>query len=208
MYLASLACSAAGGVEFIVLDHLGRPLENAVVTVASDDRDETGQSTAVVEQRGQQFAPRVTVVKRGSTVRFPNRDDTQHHVYSFASVKSFEIELYGGDEPPAEEFPESGIVPIGCNIHDWMLGYIVVTDDSHYGVTDSEGVAAIDATINADVAITFWHPAQVDEEPAVIALDDLKRDSRNRWQVTIKVGENDPLKTQVDPLQSLFGASR
>src|SRR5262245_28360928 len=40
--------------------------------------------TAVIDQRHEQFVPRVSIVRRGTEVAFPNTDRVQHHVYSFS----------------------------------------------------------------------------------------------------------------------------
>ena len=55
-------------------------------------------------------------------------------------------------------FEESGLVEIGCNIHDWMVGYIFVADSPYFAKTGIDGVATIDVPSD-DYEITFWHPA-------------------------------------------------
>ena len=70
--------------------------------------------------------PPVLVVMTGTAVDFPNSDQVRHQVYSFSPAKSFEIKLYSGDAPRSIQFDKPGTVILGCNIHDWMLGYILV----------------------------------------------------------------------------------
>ena len=76
--------------------------------------------------------PTVSVISAGNAVSFPNSDDILHHVYSFSPAKTFNIPLYGrgSNSDYREEFVTAGAVEIGCNIHDWMLGYIVVVDST------------------------------------------------------------------------------
>ena len=89
-------------------------------------------------QQNRQFVPHVMVVPPGTDVAFPNRDNTQHHVYSFSPARTFEIELYAGVPEAPVRFGNTGVVELGCNIHDRMQGFILVTDQRH-GMTDDQG---------------------------------------------------------------------
>jgi hypothetical protein len=79
-----------------------------------------------------------------------------HHVYSFSKTKTFELPLYKGDVYPPEVFDQPGIVVLGCNIHDGMLGYVVVVDTPHFGVTNEQGVALIDGVPNGEYVMHAW----------------------------------------------------
>lgn len=118
--------------------------------------------SAEMEQRDRQFQPKSLLVSKGSKVNFPNRDATQHHVYSFSPAKSFNLELFK-DQPEAPVvFDKTGVVEIGCNIHDRMQGFILVTDSGLTARTDASGVASV--PLPADVAgieelsLSLWHP--------------------------------------------------
>src|SRR5690349_17406520 len=66
----------------------------------------------VIEQRGAEFAPYVTVVQTGTAVDFPNNDTVRHHVYSFSQPKRFEIKLYAGKPGQPITFDKPGEVVI------------------------------------------------------------------------------------------------
>jgi hypothetical protein len=55
-------------------------------------------------------------------------------------------------------FDQPGIVVVGCNIHDSMLGYIRVVDTPHFAVTNEQGVALIDGVPNGDYTVEAWTP--------------------------------------------------
>jgi hemoglobin len=93
----------------------------------------------VIEQRGKQFAPRVTAVPVGSTVAFPNFDEVFHNVFSLSRSRAFDLGLYKSGEAREVTFDKPGIVRLGCNIHAYMSAYIVVVDAPHYVVTASDG---------------------------------------------------------------------
>jgi len=188
----------------VVIEADGKPLENAVVTVVDSDQSVGSTSFVQIEQRGQQFQPRITVVNPGSQIRFPNRDITQHHVYSFSDAKVFEIELYGGDEPEPVLFETPGIVALGCNIHDWMLGYVYVTPHSNFGVTDRSGKVDLNVGDPSLAEITVWH-AGMEDGPIEARLTDIDSGSDGDMTVSVTLPDGDPLFYEVDPLQTLFG---
>ena len=78
-------------------------------------------------------------------------------MYSFSEAKRFELELYDEFNGKPVTFDKPGIVELGCNIHDWMLAYIYVTDASYFGVTDASGNALIDAP-EGEYEVQIWHP--------------------------------------------------
>jgi plastocyanin len=148
----------ASDIQVLVKDQTGRPVEAAIVWV-EDPRGKNPPAPIQAEilQKNLQFIPAVTVIPVGSSVRFPNRDTVQHHVYSFSSAKTFDIPLYIGDSPRTIQFDRPGIVTLGCNIHDWMAAYIVVLDTGIYAQTDSRGIARL-RDLPAEATIYAWYP--------------------------------------------------
>lgn len=168
--LGVAAPSAAAVLEVTVVDESGRGIENvAVYATAADAAIEHGATaaaaessapppTAIMDQRDYEFVPHVLVVQTGTSVTFPNSDDVSHHVYSFSEAKTFELALYKGDAYPPVVFDRPGIVVVGCNIHDGMLGYIAVVDTPHFAVTDQRGVARIDGVPSGAYGVEAWTP--------------------------------------------------
>lgn len=108
-------------------------------------------------QRERQFTPYILVTQAGVPVNFPNRDPIAHHVYSFSQTKTFELPLYREEMPEPIVFDKPGVVPLGCNIHDWMLGYIVVVDTPFFTqMSDTEAV--LENLPPGDYEIRVWHP--------------------------------------------------
>lgn len=159
-YFSGLSDALADSVRLHVTDEAGLPLEDAVI-MAPGKPVEVNPEAAVMDQIGKKFEPHVLVIEQGRSVRFPNSDDIRHHVYSFSKPKPFEIKLYSGMQQAPVVFEQPGIVALGCNIHDWMIGYIVVSDTASAAQTDANGNASLDIT--ADIAkkekpLRVWHP--------------------------------------------------
>lgn len=193
-----MTAPVANTAEFRVLDTQGNAVANAVVMIDGKSGEDGHGQTASIEQRQQQFSPRVTVIRQHGSIEFPNRDLTLHHVYSFSEARSFELQLYAGDDAEPVVFDETGIVALGCNIHDWMLGFIVVTDASSFGITDASGYVSIKSIANDAESLSVWHPALLNQELTSIPLSGLSN------EITVELSQTDPLAFEIDPLQSLF----
>lgn len=135
----------------------GQPVASAVVTLTPVGRAvAVAPVDAVMDQVGSEFQPRVLVVTKGSRVQFPNSDTIRHQVYSFSAAKRFELPLYTGTPPEPVVFDRAGVVTLGCNIHDWMKGYVVVVDTPHHGITGADGRVRLEAP-EGDYLLTAWH---------------------------------------------------
>jgi plastocyanin len=141
---ALAARGAAAEVAVRVQDAAGKPVEGAVVFLEGGAVS-TAAADAVMDQIGMEFQPHVLVVRAGSRVRFPNHDKVQHEIYSFSKAKRFELPLAKDTAAEPVAFDQPGVVKLGCNIHDWMAGYIVVVPNAHYAVTGPYGRASVSA---------------------------------------------------------------
>ena len=155
-FLGTFAQAATLNVQVRSAD--GKPVADAVVTIAGPAASATKGSTLRVAQKDLTFDPFVLIVPAGATVAFPNFDHVSHHVYSFSPAKKFEIQLYGQDETRTVVFPAPGVVAIGCNIHDKMTAFLYVTDTALAAKTDANGNASIANVPEGEAKLRVWHP--------------------------------------------------
>ena len=76
----------------------------------------------------------------------------------FRRPSSFELKLFAKDQSRTVHFDKAGVVALGCNIHDQMSAFIVVTDSAWTARTDGQGMASFDDAPNAPAPVTVWHP--------------------------------------------------
>ena len=164
LFAAGLGLTAplsAAPLAVRVVDASGRPVRDAVVTLypaGSAARAPSAGGRFVVSQQNLQFHPFLTIVPVGADVSFPNLDPTKHHVYSFSPAKRFELKLFARDQSRTVRFDRAGVVALGCNIHDAMSAFIVVTDSAWTTRTNAQGIAAFGNAPNAPGRVTVWHP--------------------------------------------------
>ncbi len=153
------AISASSALSITVVSASGAPLAGAVVVaepVAGSPKPPTGQK-AIMDQRNLAFVPDVVVVQTGTAVDFPNSDQVRHQVYSFSEAKTFQLGLYAGRAHDPVVFNRAGLVTLGCNIHDNMVGYIFVTDSPWYGLTGADGSLRLHDLAPGEYTVRIWH---------------------------------------------------
>ena len=147
----------AGELDLLVSGD-GVPVANAVASLHSPEAAAALKpAPAVIDQRDTQFTPLVSVVHVGSQIRFPNSDNVRHQVYSFSPAKRFQLPLYSGKPASPVLFDTPGVVELGCNIHDWMVAYVVVVDTPYHAITDKLGRASLSAPPGR-YRLRVWHP--------------------------------------------------
>jgi plastocyanin len=159
--LAALSAHAAGTVRVVTKDPAGRPVADAVAYAVAMDSPAAVQPPAepvAIVQKDQEFIPYVTPIVVGTRVVFPNKDNVQHHVYSVSPAKKFEIPLYTGETTAPIVFDRAGPVVLGCNIHDWMVAYILVLDTPYFAKTGADGTAEITSLPPGRYHLGVWHP--------------------------------------------------
>jgi len=149
-----------GSLTVAAKQHNGKPLSGAVVTVEAETPalPPAPPAHATMDQVNLTFVPDVLVVPVHSTVQFPNSDVISHQVYSFSSARRFQLPLYRGKPYPPVTFDEPGLVTLGCNIHDNMLAYIVVTKAPFFGRTDAKGEWSAANVPAGRYRLRLWHP--------------------------------------------------
>jgi plastocyanin len=158
LLLLGAPCMAAK-VQVKLTDNSAKPLENVVFQLIPSITIESAPQLdeAIMDQVNKQFLPRILVVQKNTQVRFPNSDSIKHHVYSFSPAKVFELQLYKGLNADPLLFSKTGVVELGCNVHDWMLGYIYVVDTPYFAKTDSNGTLSLTVP-EGEYRFVIWNP--------------------------------------------------
>ena len=183
--------AVAAQIAAAVTDQEGRPLADAVVVaVPTQGNLPPAQPAAreIVDQIGQEFVPYVKPVLVGSAVFFPNKDNIRHQVYSFSPAKQFELPLYAGTPAKPIVFDKPGVVVLGCNIHDWMIGYVYVSESPYFAKTGTDGKAQLSDLPAYSYQVRVWHPRLQGAEAATRQPADLSTNARVElsWKLPLK----------------------
>lgn len=192
--IAAVAAAAPSGrsmkpatIDAVVVDQNGDPVENAVVFVLEGAVAAESVKTVEMTMKDMEFQPDFSAVSVGDSVSFPNGDSTHHHVYSFSKTKKFDSRLYKDGPPKVVEFDKPGLVKVGCKIHDWMQGTILVTPSGARASTGKDGKASLKVKASPEVKLGVYHPrlrGKPEKLERVLPVKDGK--IATRWELKLK----------------------
>jgi len=128
----------------------------------------------LIDQKALKFNPAVLVVQAGTTVDFQNDDTVQHNVF-WPSVGGNKKDAHNlGTWPKGEKrsfkFDQPGVVPLLCNVHPEMSGYIIVSPTPYYAQTDATGSFKIDNVPDGKYTVVAWHEgSRPQSKPVTVA---------------------------------------
>jgi plastocyanin len=128
----------------------------------------------VMDQKGLMFTPHIMAVQQGTTVEFLNSDTVQHNVFWTAIGTDKKLGHNLGTWPKGEKrsftFDKPGVVPVLCNVHPEMAGYIVVSPTPYFAETDDSGNYKIKDVPDGSYNVTVWHEgAKNQSKPVTVA---------------------------------------
>jgi plastocyanin len=166
----------------------GKPLPGAVITLVAEALRLPALPPvhAILDQLDLSFVPDVVVIPVGSSVSFPNSDAVSHQVYSFSTAHRFQLPLYRGKPYPPVVFDQAGVVTLGCNIHDNMLAYVIVTAAPFFGRTDAHGNWTGASLPSGRYRVALWHPLL---NESATALDRVIEVAGDAAHLTLKLGK-------------------
>jgi plastocyanin len=190
--VALLAWSSgqAAALHALITDRDRAPMADTVLMLVPTDasRDAAAAPQAapeVMDQVKLQFNPQVMVVGKGGQVAFPNSDTVAHQVYSFSTPKRFSLGLYRGLPYAPVVFDQPGLVVLGCNIHDFMLGYVYVAESPYFGKSNERGEVHVADIPAGTYALKAWGPRFKEQEAQVLQQVTLRGDET--LDVTLKL---------------------
>ena len=162
---ATCSASAVPNQTYVVSDKGG--IANIVVYLKKapkdmpDDAAVPPSEPAVFDQKGCVFEPHVLAVQAGRPVTLKSSDPVAHNVrISFFNNPSVNQIIPGnGSIEKTFELGESAPSSVACDIHPYMIGYVMVTDHPYVAVTDADGNFEIKNLPEGEHEFRVWHEA-------------------------------------------------
>jgi len=134
----------------------------------------------VMDQKGLLFAPHILVVEIGTTVDFLNSDNVAHNVFWTAVGSDKKAGHNLGTWPKGEKrsftFDKAGVVPLLCNVHPEMAGYLIVSPTPYFAETDDSGNYKIKDVPDGSYTLTVWHEGAKNQSKPVTVSGGAKAD--------------------------------
>ena len=114
----------------------------------------------IEDQKSLLFQPHVIVVLVGSTVDFLNSDKVQHNIFWPSISGNKKLSHNMGTWPQGEirnfKFDTPGVVPLLCNVHPEMSGFIIVAPTPYYAEADASGAFNVENVPDGSYTVTAW----------------------------------------------------
>ena len=125
--------------------------------------------TKQVAQKDLTFVPVLLPIRVGTSVEFPNLDDTYHNIFSYSPAKRFDLGRYRAEERPipVQIFDKPGLVTLRCDIHEHMRGLILVLNTPYFVMTDSDGHFRLSGLPAGRYTLKAWIDSRTTREKAV-----------------------------------------
>ena len=134
----------------------------------------------VMDQKGLMFQPHIVAVQQGTTVQFLNSDSVAHNVFWISVGGNKKLGHNLGTWPKGEKrpfkFDNPGAVPLLCNVHPEMSGYVVVSPTPYFALTDKSGEYKIENVPDGSYTVTAWHEGAKNQSKPVTVAGDTKAD--------------------------------
>ena len=134
-------------------------LANAVVTITDIQKGKKIEVKKVtLDQNGCEYRPHVLAFPAGTTVEILNPDGILHNVHSYSKVNS----PFNQAQPKFKktldvkiEKPEA--IEVKCDVHGWMQGWLVATENPYFAVTDNSGSFKLTDVPAGSYTVEVWH---------------------------------------------------
>ncbi|MGH8211660.1 MAG: methylamine utilization protein [Rhodanobacteraceae bacterium] len=166
--LSLAAPTHAGSLEVRLFDQHGKPVADAVVTLLPRDGTPApaqAGTVKVIDQKNLTFIPYIEMFRPGDSVVFRNSDGTRHHVYSFSPAKAFEFVLAPGEKSAPLVLDKTGVIAVGCNIHDQMIAYLYVSGAPWIAHPRADGTVEFDDLPAGAYTVRVWQPRLRPSQP-------------------------------------------
>ncbi len=128
----------------------------------------------VMDQKQLLFQPHVLVVQLGTTVDFLNSDNVQHNIFwpmvSGNKKMSHNMGTWPKGETRSFKFETPGVVPLLCNVHPEMSGFIIVAPTPYFAESDASGDFKIENVPDGSYTVTAWREGmKTQSKPVTLA---------------------------------------
>lgn len=159
MVVASSMAALAGDIEGKVTGMKGKSV--VYVDAIAGKTFPAPKDHPVMDQKGLMFSPHITVIQQGTTVEFLNSDTVQHNAFWTAISGDKKAGHNLGTWPKGEKrpftFAKAGVVPVLCNVHPEMTGYVIVSPTPYFAETDDSGNYKIKDVPDGSYTVIAWH---------------------------------------------------
>ena len=131
----------------------------AVITITDIQKGKKIETKKVtLDQKGCEYHPHVLAFPAGSTVEILNPDGILHNVHSYSKVNSPFNQAQPKFKKTLEvKIDKPEVIEVKCDVHGWMHGWLVSTENPYFAVTDNSGSFKLTDVPAGTYNVEVWH---------------------------------------------------
>jgi hypothetical protein len=192
--------------ESLLVDGTSKGIANIIVWLYDKPPDihtsygATANATVRMDNMGCRFEPHVCVLRTTQTLELHNSDTPGHNTKGDVQSNTAFNHLIpgGGSINVTLNAPERLPAPVGCNIHPWMNGWLVVQEHPYVGVSDVNGKLVIKNLPTGKWNFVAWHEKSGYTQDVTVGGTATSW-SKGRFEWTINEGENNVGTVELKP---------
>ena len=153
-------------------------LANAVVMITDIKKGKKIELKKVsLDQKGCQYHPHVLAFPVGTTVEILNPDGILHNVHSYSKANSpFNMAQPKFKKSMTVKIEKPEAIEVKCDVHGWMHGWLVATENPYFAVTDESGSFKLTDVPAGTYNVEVWHEklGKTSQKVTVKAKEDAK----------------------------------
>jgi plastocyanin len=138
----------------------GGNLVNAVVTITDIKTGKKIDTSKKVKltQKDCEYHPHVLAFPAGSTLEIENPDGILHNIHSYSKVNTaFNMAQPKFKKTMEQKIEKPEVINIKCDVHGWMSGWLVATENPYVAVTDNSGSFKLTDVPAGTYNVEVWH---------------------------------------------------
>ena len=163
-------CALAGSIpdNTLVVDPKTKGVKFAFVYLVKPNGENpeavktlVGKKASVeIDQKNCEFIPFVTALHQDQALVFKSSDPVNHNVHlSPFTNEPFNTILAANGQFEKKLVAEKRVIPLNCDLHPWMKGYVMVFDHPFFAVTGDDGSFEIAGVPAGDQNLVVWQAA-------------------------------------------------
>jgi len=163
---ADAKCEQANGNKPVynepILTGKADGLANAFVYVQSGlegKKFEPPKETVLLDQKGCMFVPRIIGIQAAQPLDVKNSDNVAHNIRPMPkNNRQWSDEQPPGAPDAVHKFARTEVmIPVKCNVHEWMHAWIGVVENPYYAVTGPDGSFELKGLPPGEYTVAVWH---------------------------------------------------